>query len=429
MRILVAAMGSRGDVQPALALALALQKAGHEPLLNAPPDFEKWAAGLGLPFASAGANMEQTLQQNAGRLRGNPLVLGRAIREILLQLVPEMMERLLDAAQGVDAIVSANQILSRTVAEVRSLPIMGVIYTPTLIRSSSHPPMIARWQTAPPWMNRVLWWLADRGASRIFLEPLNIERAKLGLAPAQSYERHIYGGVPHMLACDPVLAPTPPDWSHLDVTTTGPWYYDDPAELDAEVSAFLDAGPAPVYVGFGSMPSEDAAAATRTIVAGAGASGRRVLLSKGWAGFGGDSLPPSVKVVSGPMPHAKLFPRLAAVVHHGGSGTTSAALRAGVPQVIVPHFLDQYYFAHRLEVLGIAPAAIPVRKLDSERLARAIDAAIALDPEPRMAAGTRLRDATGLQRAVALVEAVCERSGTLRSAGGPADRVRAPAAA
>jgi UDP:flavonoid glycosyltransferase YjiC (YdhE family) len=404
MRILVAAMGSRGDVQPALCLALALRDAGHEVRVSAPPDFAAWAGELGLAFAPAGTSIEEVLNQYADRMGAGPLRLARAIGKVLLQHVPGMMERLLAAGEDADVIVSANQFLARTAAEVLGVPFAGVIYAPTLIRSSRHPPMIARWQGAPRWINRVLWSLTERGASRIFLEPINIERAKLGLAPVASFEAHVFGGVPYMLACDALVAPAPPDWTHVDVTTTGPWYYDDPAPLDEDVGAFLDAGPPPVYVGFGSMVSEDAAAATSAIVSGAGASRRRVLLSKGWAGLGAESLPDSIKVVRGPMPHAKLFPRVAAVVHHGGSGTTSAALRAGVPQVIVPHLMDQYYFAHRLEVLGIAPPAIPVRRLDSDRLARAIDAALALPPSARLEAAERLRPADGLQRAVALIE-------------------------
>lgn len=135
MRVLVAAMGSRGDVQPALTLALALRDAGHEVRVSAPPDFAAWAGQLGLEFASAGASIEETLKQNAGRISANPLALGRAIREVLLQHVPGMTERTLAAADGRDAIVSANQFMARTVAEVLGVPFMGVIYTPTVIRS------------------------------------------------------------------------------------------------------------------------------------------------------------------------------------------------------------------------------------------------------------------------------------------------------
>jgi UDP:flavonoid glycosyltransferase YjiC (YdhE family) len=150
------------------------------------------------------------------------------------------------------------------------------------------------------------------------------------------------------------------------------------------------------------MTSPDASRLTHAILEGG--RGRRLLLAKGWAGIGGANLPASVMVVDGPMPHAKLFRRVAAVVHHGGSGTTSAALRAGAPQVIVPHIVDQYYFAHRLETLGIAPAGIPIGKLTPERLARAMDAAIALPATPRLEAAARLKDAGGVRLAAQALE-------------------------
>ena len=120
-------------------------------------------------------------------------------------------------------------------------------------------------------------------------------------------------------------------------------------------------------------------------------------------------LPPSVKVVSGPMPHAKLFPRLAAVVHHGGAGTTASALRAGVPQVVVPHMADQFHHAHRLAALGIAPPGIRVNRLSPERLHSALEATLALPAAPREAAAARLREGNGLARAVAMIEGVAQR--------------------
>jgi UDP:flavonoid glycosyltransferase YjiC (YdhE family) len=170
------------------------------------------------------------------------------------------------------------------------------------------------------------------------------------------------------------------------------------------VESFLASGPAPVYVGFGSMVSDDAAALTRTVLRGAGARERRVLMSKGWAGIGSAELPSSVMVVHGPMPHANLFTRVAAVVHHGGAGTMAAALRAGAPQVIVPHLADQFFHAHRLASLGIAPPGIRISNLTAERLGQAIDATLALPAGPRQAAAERLRHGDGLARAVAAIE-------------------------
>jgi vancomycin aglycone glucosyltransferase len=226
----------------------------------------------------------------------------------------------------------------------------------------------------------------------------------MGLAPIANVPKHFRDAIPYLLASDPVLAPAPPDWTQLHVVPTGPWFYDDPQPLDPETEAFIRAGDPPVYVGFGSMVSDDVERLTRAVLEGAGASGRRLLLSKGWAGLGGGALPPSARVVHGPMPHAKLFPLVAAVVHHGGAGTTAAALRAGVPQVVVPHMADQYHHAYRLATLSLAPPGIPIRRLTAQNLAHAVEATLALPAAPRLAAAQRLREGDGRSRAIAFLE-------------------------
>jgi UDP:flavonoid glycosyltransferase YjiC (YdhE family) len=404
-------MGSRGDVQPALSLALALRDAGHDVRVSAPPDFAAWAEELGLAFASAGASIEGILKRHADRMGANPITLGRAIREILLQHVPAMTERTLAAAQGVDAIVSANQFLSRTVAEVLRVPFLGVIYAPTLIRSASHPPMIARWQTAPRWVNRLLWKAGDRMASRIFLEPINIERGEAGVG------------------CGRVVR-GPRLWRralHARLRSGGRTV---PAGLVARRrrhhGSVVLRRSLRARCGRKRVPRRGAAAGLRRLrqhgergcrrrdpapssraraLRGGVCSSARV-----WAGLGSEAAAERVKVVKGPMPHAKLFPRVAAVVHHGGSGTTSAALRAGVPQVIVPHMMDQYYFCAPPEGAGDRPGGHSVRKLNPARLAAAIDAALQLPPAPRLEAAERLRPADGLKRAVALIEQRVDRA-------------------
>ena len=397
-------MGSRGDVQPMLALALALRARGHDAVVNAPPDFESWSREIGVPFISSGRSAQEVLTEHAADMGAYPVRLLRLIKAIIAEEVPVWFERMIEAARGCDMIVTANQFAAHSVAEKLGIPCVAVMYSPTMLRSAYHPPLVARAQEMPRWVNALRWKLSNAVLHRMLAAPLDSARAKLALPGVKSVAKHLFEERPVLLACDPVVAPAPPDWSRFKVTTTGPWFYDDPAPLDAEVAAFLDAGSPPVYVGFGSMVTDDAARMTRAILEGAGTGGRRVLLSKGWAGIGGGNLPASVKVVQGPMPHAKLFPRLAAVVHHGGAGTTAAALRAGAPQVIVPHILDQFYYAHRLCKLGIAPAGIPVRKLTAQRLHRAIDAALELPPDARLQAVERLREGAGIRRAVEILE-------------------------
>jgi vancomycin aglycone glucosyltransferase len=404
MRVLVAAMGSRGDVQPMLALAVALRARGHDVLVSAPPDFAAWAGELGLPFLASGRNVQEVLTEHAAAMGANPLRILEAIRKIIAAEVPGSFESTLAAARGCGAIVYAGQFAGSSVGEKLGIPCASVVYSPTMLRSSHHPPFVAHQQGMPRWMNALAWGASEVIINRMLRGAINVARAKLDLAPVKSVQRHVFEGWPALLACDPVVAPAPPDWDSLDVTTTGPWFYDDPSPLDAEVEAFLDAGPPPVYVGFGSMVTDEAARITRALLEGAG--GRRLLLSKGWAGIGGGNLPDTVKVVHGPMPHAKLFPRVAAVVHHGGSGTTAAALRAGAPQVLVPHIMDQFYYAYRLRSLGIAPAGIPVRKLTAARLRAALEEALALPPGPRLEAAARLREGGGIARAVERIEAL-----------------------
>jgi len=404
MRVLITAMGSRGDVQPMLALACALRASGHEVIVSAAADFAQWTGELGFPFVSSGQSLQLWLQENWDDVNGGPRRFMRAIKRVGSEMIPTWFETTLHCARGADVIVSASQFAAQTVAEKLRIPLLGVAYSPTVLRSAYHAPVFMSPQRLPRWLNSALWSLLDATVWRMVRRCINSERRKLGMPPVESIARHLFEGMPYLLACDEVLAPAPPDWSRFDVTTTGPWFYDDPSPVDPEVDAFLDAGQPPVYVGFGSMVSSDVTRLTRVLLDAA--DGRRLLLSAGWAGIGNEELPASVKVVKGPMPHAKLFPRIAAVVHHGGAGTMASALRAGAPQVVVPHLADQFYNAHRLHALGLAPLGIPIKKLSAARLRGAIEASLALPPIARQQMAARLHAGNGLMHAVQIIERI-----------------------
>jgi vancomycin aglycone glucosyltransferase len=395
-------MGSRGDVQPMLALACAMRTRGHEVIVHAGSDFAAWIAELGFPFLSCGQSIQEWLRDNWDDVNGGPRRFLRAIRRIGADLIPAWFDTTLHAAQGVDVIVSANQFAAQTAAEKYGIPLLCVAYSPTMLRSSYHAPVFMSPQGLPRWLNSLLWSMTDITVWRVVKRCVNRERVRLDMPPVDSITRYLFEGMPYLLPCDEVLSPTPPDWSRFDVTTTGPWFYDDPLPIDPQIDAFLAAGLPPVYIGFGSMVSSDVARLTRVLLDAV--DGQRLLLSAGWAGLGAMQLPASVKVVNGPIPHAALFPRVAAVVHHGGAGTTVAALRAGAPQVVVPHLADQFYNAHRLDVLGLAPRGIPINKLTAQRLRHALASARALPPAPRLEMAARLRKGDGLARAVAIIE-------------------------
>jgi UDP:flavonoid glycosyltransferase YjiC (YdhE family) len=173
-----------------------------------------------------------------------------------------------------------------------------------------------------------------------------------------------------VVACDPALASAPSDHP-VPVRQIGALFAEEKDELSAEVRAFLEAGEPPVYIGFGSMADVDPERTTERLFESVRRAGVRALVSRGWAGLSSRSCPGNVLLI-GPEPHGKLFPRCAAVVHHGGAGTTHAAARAGVPQVIMPQLLDQHYWAHRVHRAGIGPRPVPRYAADPEFLARAL---------------------------------------------------------
>jgi vancomycin aglycone glucosyltransferase len=228
-----------------------------------------------------------------------------------------------------------------------------VSYCPIYLPSPHHPPTPLPGRPLPPQVtdNRVLWDLNAQSYNALFREPLNTHRASVGLPPVDSVRDYILGDSP-WLAADPTLAPWPGP-ADLGVAQTGAWILPDERPLPAELKAFLDAGPPPVYVGFGSMrPPQDVA---RVAIEAIRAQGRRALVARGWAGLAPIDDASDCFVV-GEVNQQALFGRVAAVVHHGGAGTTTTATRAGAPQVVVPQWADQPYWASRVADLGIGVA-------------------------------------------------------------------------
>jgi vancomycin aglycone glucosyltransferase len=396
MRLVLATFGSRGDVQPFVVLGHALVRAGHDVVLCAPDDFAGMAGGL--PFQALAHDFESQLSETGGRLE-RMLGFMRTAIEQQLEILPRVVE-------GAQALVVASAVAAGpSVAEALGIPYHYVSFCPRVQPSRYHPTLAIPINRLPQWLNRFSWWLNERIWSRIGREPLEAWRARAGLRPSGELFRETVTEQP-LLAADPLLAPLPPDLS-AGTRQVGAFFLDDPQPLPAEVESFLAAGEPPVYIGFGSMVDPEPARTTRELVAGVRAAGVRAILSRGWAGLGADPLPPEVLAI-GSVSHWALLPRVRAVVHHGGAGTTHAAVRAGVPQVVVPHILDQFYWSERMYQLGVAPAAFSRKRLEARRLAEALR--WCLRPEPlqqarELAAGLRT---DGVERAVALLTAPSE---------------------
>lgn len=202
------------------------------------------------------------------------------------------------------------------------------------------------------------------------------------------------------------IVPHPDDWP-ANFYTTGYWFLDEVEQWQPPQALldFLDAGAPPVYIGFGSMVTPDAQKVAAVAIDAARKAGKRALLAAGWAGLRAADLPANVFQIDA-APHQWLFPRMAAVVHHGGAGTTAAALRAGVPNIIVPHFGDQQFWGWRMRMLGLASEAIPRHRLSVDNLSRAmLDATEDGVLHQRVQEiGGLVREENGVEKAVALIE-------------------------
>jgi len=269
------------------------------------------------------------------------------------------------------------QVAGPSIAEVLRIPYVHAEYCAAVLPSPDHPPAATgapHSQELPAAENRALWAQEEEKFNSRFRDPLNEQRAALGLPPVENAARHVSTGAP-WLAADPVLGPagSPID---LQITQTGAWFLADPAPLPDEVETFLAAGDPPLYFGFGSM--RVAAGTGQAALEAARALGYRAIISQGWGGLDPAGAAADCLTI-GSVDHAKLFPRVAAVAHHGGAGTTTAAARAGKPQVVVPHLYDQYYWARRVRELGVGAAGLTPAGLTAPALAGAL--AACLQPE------------------------------------------------
>jgi UDP:flavonoid glycosyltransferase YjiC (YdhE family) len=241
---------------------------------------------------------------------------------------------------------------------------------------------------------------------RTSINTLRTQRLGLPPEPLLGYHGRLRGSLRlRLCGASPHVLPRPAGWPE-HVHMTGYWTLpDDPAyEPPAALVAFLESGPPPVYVGFGSMPSADPAAVTGLIVRALELAGQRGVLYAGWGGMSRAVLPDSVLMIDS-VPHSWLFPRMAAVVHHGGAGTTAAGLRAGVPTIVLPQMGDQAFWGRRVHLLGAGPAPIPRQKLTAGRLAEAIRAAVSNAEIKHNAAalGEALRAEDGVGKAVEII--------------------------
>lgn len=415
MIITMIAPGSRGDVQPYVALGNGLKEAGHTVRIVTTTDFHDLVTAYGLEFVAMGGNVEAAAQsQMTGIIEQGNLVqiltsTGRGAQQFAYQAALSGLADCEDA----DLIVGGlgGLFVGMALSEKVGVPFLQAYLTPFTPTNAFPSALLPLPQTPlTSWANRLshhvtqrmMWQMFRAADTRARTEALHMPPSPFwgpNIAPSGQAQPTLYGISPHVV-------PPPNDWD-ISVHVTGYWFLEPPEawQPPADLEHFLQSGAPPVYIGFGSMPSSKPEAAAELVLGALARTGQRGVLYRGWGGLKQEQLPENVFMIDS-VPHSWLFPRMRAVVHHGGAGTTAAGLRAGVPAIVTPFFGDQPFWGQQVYRLGAGPKPIPRRRLTITNLAEAISCAVS-DTEMHTRAsklGERIQAEHGVAQAVTLIE-------------------------
>jgi len=406
VNVAVLTLGTRGDVQPYVALGVRLKQAGHEVTLVAGKGFDELVAGRGLRYVALDLDLLELARSPEGKAA---LRSARGALRLMRQLLPAWRQMLVDeweAAWDADAVVYHPKVFGGYhIAEALDVPGFLALPVPALSPTRTFPTPVLTLPNLGGPLNRLSYGLFFRLSTAPYRRMINRWREHtLGLAPlsllASELERN---GEPvtKLYCCSRHVVPVPADWDKSSLLT-GYWFLNQGSgwEPSNELATFLEDGSPPVYIGFGSTApdSEGSRAAALAALKGLGLRG---VLATGRSGMAG---PQVIEIES--APHDWLFPRMSAVVHHGGAGITAEGLRAGKPTAVFPsNFGDQLYWGMRAHTLGLGPKPVPQKKLTIERLAAAIRAVTENKRMRRLAEelGERIRAENGVARAVEII--------------------------
>jgi sterol 3beta-glucosyltransferase len=405
MHITIFVYGTWGDIRPHVVLGMALQKAGHEVQVAASPGYEAWVRSRNLGFYPLTADVNTFARQNASMMDAGVLKQLQMARNVMTPMLIQMGLDVLEATRNSDVLMTVEfgaallfDVLR--VNKLKAILINPAPLNPTREFSTAMPPAPG-WFPFPQRYNRFSYNILQRAGWSVLGGARNALATKhLGVPKSK------FGDFQAMLAATPALTTVskhvlqrPADWGD-QWQITGYLLDDDPEWTPPQdLSDFLASGEAPVYIGFGSMPDSKPEATTRMITEAVRQTGKRAVILTGWAGLGADDMPENIHILKY-APHNWLFPRMAAVVHHGWAGTTASGFRAGVPMAVVPHNGDQPYWGRRVAALGVGPAPIPRKKLTAGNLAAAIE---------EITSNRRMRDnAAELSRKIATEDGLAE---------------------
>ncbi len=412
MKVFLSTMGTRGDIQPFIALGQGLQRAGHQVALCTAAGYQPFVEEHGIPYAFMDNEFLAIIQSQTGQAA---MESKRGVMEIYRQIGPIIRRSLEDEWRAVQAfqpdvlVYHPKMLGSYHIAEKLGLPSWLSLALPFQTPTRAFPNPMFTGVKLGGWFNQFSYRLMDL-AGLMYAGTTNDFRVKtLGLPPKSRFARTVVKTngepVPMLYAYSPHLVPRPADFPP-EVHVTGFWFLAQTTDWQPspELCAFLEAGAPPVYVGFGSMSGNAGAERGRIVVEALQKAGQRGLLASGWGGLETANLPNTIFQIDA-VPHDWLFPRVAAVVHHGGSGTTAAGLYAGKPTVICPFMADQPFWGKVVYERGVGPQPIPQKQLTVDGLAAAITRAVTDGEMQKRAAqlGAQIRGEDGVGQAVALL--------------------------
>ncbi len=384
MKVSIIAIGSRGDVEPHLALAIGLREAGHDVTVCTHPEFENFVRSRSIGYRALTIKVKPILEGVSGQKwveeTQNPARTLYEMLQVAKPLFNDLMRECLECAKESDAIIYSTLagFAGSTAAEYFKIPgISSHLQPPSRMQ-----PLLGGPTHNIEVLKGMLEWLAVVMSEKLIWSqiklPLNRWRLELGLKPVKKPLLTTgldLAGSPSFYAYSQSVVARPSDWPDF-VHQTGYWFLpEDPLWIPPdELVEFLGAGLPPVFVSFGSMTSSDPLKMTETIVEALSWVGCRGIIGAGWAGLGAVKLPDNIICIDA-VPYGWLFPKMSVVVHHGGAGTTGTALRAGVPSVVVPCLLDQFFWAQRIVSLGAGPKPIKRKNLNARLLAESISEA------------------------------------------------------
>lgn len=385
--VVIFTIGTQGDVRPSLALGQGLYRAGYSVRIATSANFSEQVRRAGLDFWPLTADFQAILEADRTIAdQGMDLrAMARIFRERYAEWATNWVHEGLAASEDASLLigVSNSTLLAKALSKARGIP-FAIARLQPLTPSRQLPPVVLGGSS------RKLPGVVSLGAHHLLFQLVwsvmrpainEIVRPQLGLRPYPRIGPYLLDRTLHraktLNGFSQHVLPRPSDWPR-NSQITGYWFFNEAQwKPPAALQEFLEAGPKPIYIGFGSMATSDAAAFTKTLLNAVSKAGHRAILATGWGGLKKDVSDGSVSQDENIFflrhaPHEYLFPLMAAAVHHGGAGTTAAAVRAGIPSVIVPFYGDQPFWARCLAEQSVAPPAVARKTLTSDALALAI---------------------------------------------------------